>query len=72
MDNQIRGNDPPETRETLERLLRDGYSRQDARLLIGQAVAVEIYAISKEKKPFNRERFLRNLRRLPAEPSDEP
>ena len=70
VENQLRDGDPPETRETLDRLMREGHSEADARLLLGQAVTVEVYCIWKEKKPFNRERFVRNLRNLPAQPQE--
>ncbi len=70
VDNQLRGNDPPETKETLERLKAKGYSVQDAKLLIAQAVAVEAYLIMKTQASFNRERFVRNLMALPQEPKE--
>ncbi len=70
VDNQLRGNDPPETKEALERLKAKGYSVQDAKLLIAQAVAVEAYLIMKTQASFNRERFVRNLMALPQEPKD--
>jgi hypothetical protein len=71
VENQLRAGDPPETRETLDRLTREGHSEEDARTLLGQVVAVEIYCILKEKKPFNQARFVRNLRNLPAEPVEQ-
>jgi hypothetical protein len=70
VDEQLRKKDPPETRETLDRLIGEGFSKADAKVLLGQVVAVELYCISKEQKPFNRERFVRNLSRLPAEPHE--
>lgn len=70
VENQLASGEPPETKETLERLMREGLSRPDAEVLLGQAVAVEIYCVLKEKKPFNRERFVRNLHNLPAEPQE--
>ena len=70
MDEQLKKNDPPETRETLDRLISEGFSESDARVLLGQVVAVELHCVSKERKPFNRERFVRNLRGLPAEPHE--
>jgi formate dehydrogenase maturation protein FdhE len=70
VEEQLKKGDPSETRETLDRLIREGFSKDDARVLLGQVVAVELYCISKEKKPFNRERFVRNLRALPAEPHE--
>jgi len=71
VENQIRDNDPPETRQTVDRLLADGYTADEARRLIATAVAVEIFHIMREREPFNRARFLSNLARLPREPWDE-
>ena len=70
VENQLTSGDPPETKETLARLKREGFSDEEARVLLGQAVAVEIYCVLKEKKPFNQERFVRNLRNLPAQPHE--
>jgi hypothetical protein len=70
VENQLKSGEPPEAKETLARLKREGFSDEDARVLLGQAVAVEIYCILKEKKPFNRERFVRNLNGLPAQPHE--
>jgi len=70
VDNQMEGGDPPETKETFERLLSEGFSEEDAKKLIGQAICVEIYCIGKYKKEFNRERYLKNLRNLPREPEE--
>jgi hypothetical protein len=68
VDNQMTAGEPPETKETFDRLLGEGYSEEDARKLIGQAICVEIYCIGKHKETFNRDRYLRNLRELPKEP----
>jgi hypothetical protein len=70
VDEQLAKGDPPETRETLDRLIGEGFSEADAKVLLAQAIAVELYCISKERKPFNRERFVRNLRNLPAQPHE--
>ena len=70
VDNQITSNDPPETRETLDRLTLQGISEQDARNYIGHAVCVEVWDIMKNKREFNRERFVRNLKNLPEEPKE--
>jgi len=71
IDNQIEANDPPETRETFDRLLRKGYSKIDARKLIGTVVVVEIYDTMKYGRPFDRERFVGNLKKLPELPFDD-
>jgi hypothetical protein len=64
VENQIRENNPPETRKTLDRLLKGGYSKDDAMKLIGRAVAAEIYKVLKDKEPFNEERYVKALREL--------
>ena len=70
VDNQLRSNDPPETRLTLDRLVREGHSDREAKRLIAVVVAVEIYDTLKHKVEFDRERFITNLSRLPALPFD--
>ncbi len=64
VENQIRDGDPPETRQTLERLLAAGYSRTQAVEMIGSALVEEIWAIMHEKKPFDRARFTALLEQL--------
>jgi hypothetical protein len=71
IENQIESNTPPETRQTLKRLVDSGYSDQDARMLIGQCVAVELFSVLKLEKPFNNDRYVLNLKKLPEEPFDE-
>lgn len=70
VDNQLRENNPPKTKETLERLISEGYSAEKAKELIAQAVVVEAYVVMKTQTTFNRERFIRNLRALPQEPKE--
>ena len=70
VDNQIRNDDPPETRQTFNRLISQGISEEDAKIYIGQAVCVEIWDIMRNRKEFNKERFIRNLKRLPEEPTE--
>jgi nucleoside diphosphate kinase len=71
VDNQLRANTPPETRQTYERLKGLGYNNRDAKLLVASAIAAETYYIMKENRPFNNERFVRNLNRLPNQSFDE-
>ncbi len=70
VDNQMTAGDPPETKETFERLLGEGFSEEDAKKLIGQAICTEIYRTGKYKEVFNRQRYLRNLRNLPRQPEE--
>jgi hypothetical protein len=68
VENQLEGNDPPETRQTYERLLREGHSEDEAKKLIGAVVAAELFWIMKQGKPFDQDRFVKALARLPEIP----
>jgi hypothetical protein len=68
LDNQLRDNSPPETKETYERLLAEGHSVTQARELIATVIASEIFNVLKQKQLFNQERFIAALKRLPRLP----
>ena len=68
VSNQIRDGNPPETRETLDRLVSEGLEEDKARLLIGRIVASEIFDILKHHQPYDQERYVKALRKLPKLP----
>jgi len=68
VNNQLKSGDPPEARQTFNRLIEQGISEEDAKIYIGQAVTVEIFNIMKYGETFNLERYIRNLAGLPKEP----
>lgn len=68
--NQVKTNKPPETKATYDRLRKQGFDDFQTRQLIGQCVAVELFQILKFGKPFNNERYIKNLVKLPDEPYD--
>jgi len=70
VENQLEANDPPETRQALDRLIFEGYSEDDAMNLIGCVVTSEIFDILKKQEPFNPERFAKALNELPKLPQD--
>ncbi len=70
VDNQLQTNDPPETRQTFDRLISEGYSEEEAKELIGCVVTSEIFDVLKKKEPFNPERFAKALNELPKLPQD--
>ncbi len=70
VDNQLRDNDPPETKETYKRLRRDGYSHQEARELIAAVLVTEIYNVLKYQRSHDEEKYIADLKRLPALPQD--
>ena len=71
VDNQIRENNPPETKLTYERLLREGHTEEEAKRLIGSVVATEIFHVLRDRKEFDKERFVNALNMLPHMPREE-
>jgi len=70
VDNQLKANDPPETRQTLDRLITQGIAQEDAKIYISQAVCFEVFNLLKHNKPSDQTRYIRNLQRLPKEPTE--
>jgi peroxiredoxin family protein len=68
VNNQIKANDPPETKQTLDRLLSEGHSEEEAKRLIGCIVSSEIFDILKKQEESDRERFVGVLNALPKLP----
>jgi len=68
VENQLRNNDPPQTKQTFERLNAAGHSEDEAKRLIGCVVTSEIFDVLKKQEPFNLDRFVKALDRLPAIP----
>lgn len=69
--NQLKANKPPESKQALNRLRELGYSDPDAKKLIGQCIAVELFHVLKHRKPFDESRYISNLKKLPEEPFDD-
>ena len=68
VDNQVDANDPPEIRQTLVRLMTEGFSENEAKELIGNVVVVEVFEVLKAGKPFDIKRYAAALARLPELP----
>ena len=51
--NQLKDNNPPETKITLDRLRGQGFDDSQARQMIGQCISVELFQIMKTNKQFN-------------------
>ncbi len=71
IENQIRGNDPPITKETYDRLRTNGHTHDETMKLIGCALSVELFEILKNSETYNRQRYESNLKRLPELPWEE-
>ena len=61
VDNQLNDNDPPETRETLNRLIADGYSEEKAKERIASVLVTHIYEVMHNSKQFDSEKYKRDL-----------
>ena len=63
IENQIRDNTPPETKQTYDRLIADGHSHEEAMKMIGCVVTSEIFDVLKQNQPYNQERYVAALQR---------
>ena len=61
VENQMRDNNPPITDITFNRLLSEGYTKQQAKEKIAVIVTNHIYDTMKYKIPFNEERYTKDL-----------
>jgi hypothetical protein len=68
VDNQIRDLNPPATKETFDRLVGEGVTQDEARRLIGCVVASEIFDVLKHEQPYDEERYVKALKKLPELP----
>ena len=69
--NQLGTNNPPETKATLNRLISEGYSKQDAKEFIGAVLSTHIYDILKEEHEFDNSKYVKDLENLPTLPWEE-
>ena len=65
INNQIEDNDPPETKQTYDRLMKEIRNHDQVMEYLGVVMRSEILDILKSKKPFNRKRYVERLNRLP-------
>jgi hypothetical protein len=71
VENQLRNDDPPQTGQTFKRLIETGHSEKEAKRLIGCVVSAEIFDVLKKNEPFNLDRFVKGLNKLPTMPLEE-
>ncbi|NUO03082.1 MAG: hypothetical protein HUU01_20930 [Saprospiraceae bacterium] len=67
VQDQLKKNDPPETAQTLQRLLSEDIPERDALNMIALCLASEVTAGIKSDEPFNTTRFILKLNELPGE-----
>jgi len=71
VSNQLRINNPPETKETLNRLMAEGYSKQQSMEMIGAVLTAHLHTMLKEQRKYDNESYVEDLHRLPKYPWDE-
>ena len=62
--NQIDSNDPPEARNTYDRLIEAGASNSQALQLMAAALRVEMNRMLTESTPFDNERYSAALKKI--------
>ena len=68
INSQIRDNDPPETKQTLVRLQEAGFSEKESLKLIGYVVVSEVFTVLKEKRRYDKAKYISALNALPKLP----
>ena len=68
VENQLRDDEPAETRRTLDRLMAMGETRENAIRFIACALSVEIFEGLKNRLPYDQARYIKNLKALPTLP----
>lgn len=68
---QIDGNNPPEVRQTRDRLLKTGYCDDDIMQMLTTVLLYEMHAIMTQGRPFDPDSYNRALHNLPQLPDDD-
>ena len=71
VDNQLRDNEPPETRQTFGRLIAEGYSEDESKKLIACVLLLEMNVMMANNEVFNADRYVDGLGDLPDVPFDD-
>lgn len=65
VENQLTDNNPPETKQALERLMKSGKSRENAIRYIASVLSTETFGALKHEESYDNERYIKNLEALP-------
>ncbi|SPF48216.1 conserved hypothetical protein [Candidatus Sulfotelmatobacter kueseliae] len=68
VNDQLSSGEPPETRATYHRLVKDGIEEQEAKRLIACVLASELFDVMKSQRPYDHDRYAKALNRLPELP----
>ena len=70
LEAQIRTGNPPETRETFERLVASGMPRGEVWRLLSVVLMCELFDVLKSEQPFDLKRYVEMLEALPRVPQE--
>jgi predicted peroxiredoxin len=65
---QIAIDDPPEVKETYDRLIAEGHPEEEVFKMLACVLSTEMFEIMKQKRVFDRQLYIRRLRGLPELP----
>jgi hypothetical protein len=68
VDTQLRDGTPPQTRQTFDRLVAEGYTPEGARQLLAHVVVREIFTVMARGEHYDQARFIAALQQLPSLP----
>lgn len=71
VETQMLERNPPETKQTYDRLCAEGFSEAEAKRLLGCVVTSEIFEVLKQGEPYDPVRYTKALAQLPKLPWDE-
>jgi len=72
VNEQIENNDPPEAKQAFHRLVSEGYSEEEAKVLIAQCLVIVFFDVVKSGKPAEDSTiYLKSLKKLPKLPNEE-
>ena len=71
IENQMSMDNPPETRKTYQRLLDQGFSRDDTMRMMAAVVITEMNDMVKENRTFDEAGYVEALKALPKLPYDD-
>lgn len=71
IENQMKENNPPETKKTYQRLLDQGFSREETLRMMAAVILTEMNDMLKENRTFDEAGYVEALQALPELPGDD-
>ena len=70
LEAQLKDNNPPEAKATLERMVDMGFEDHEAKALMVKCLIIELLDALNNNNFFNEKRYIKNLNKLPENPED--